>query len=136
MLHLHAQAQDELSKQKAQAAKLAHKLTEDVATTEEMQKELAVLEDEFDAVKKQRAGQQVAMHAPILCARSAAQQLQTHKPSCKHTKGTRDSCKVCVLLRIRFWMIAQVYTNTRRHKTPVMTCVLNIVQSCANKHMH
>lgn len=53
---VHVQAQDELLKHKAHAAELAQKLAEDVATTEELQKKLAVLEDEFNAVKKGRAG--------------------------------------------------------------------------------
>lgn len=56
------QAQQELLDQKAQAAELAQKLAEDVAMTEELQKELAVLEDDFSAVKKDRAGQQAVMH--------------------------------------------------------------------------
>ena len=59
----YAQAQDELIKQKAQAAELAQKLAEDVATTEELQKELKVLEDEFDVVKQDRAGQQAAVQS-------------------------------------------------------------------------
>lgn len=56
-----AQAQDELVKQQAQAAELAQKLAEDVATTEELQKELTALEDEFNSVKKDRSGQQAAL---------------------------------------------------------------------------
>lgn len=51
------QARDELLEQKAQAAELAQKLAEDVAMTEELQKELTVLEGDFNAVKKDRAGQ-------------------------------------------------------------------------------
>lgn len=60
-----AQAQDNLVKQKAQAAELAQKLAEDVATTEELQKELTVLEDEFNAVKKNRSGQQAARQSLV-----------------------------------------------------------------------
>ena len=51
-----AQAQDDLLQHKAQAAELAQKLAEDVAMTEDLQNELTVLEDDFNAVKKDRAG--------------------------------------------------------------------------------
>ena len=50
------QAQEKLLGQKAQAAELARKLAEDVAMTEELQKELTVLEGDFNAVKTDRAG--------------------------------------------------------------------------------
>ena len=71
-----AQVQDELVKQKAEAAELAQKLAEDVATTEDLQKELTVLEAEFNAVKKDRAGQPAAVQ-------SLAFRLYT---LCQHTK--------------------------------------------------
>lgn len=59
-----AQAQQELLEQKAQAAELAQKLAEDVAMTEELQNELTVLEGDFNAVKKDRAGQQAGVWSP------------------------------------------------------------------------
>lgn len=77
MLNFMPQAQDELVKQQSQAAELAQKLAEDVATTEDLQKELAALEDEFNTMKKDRAGQQAAM------------QLLAFKlyMTCQHTKN-------------------------------------------------
>lgn len=84
---LHVQAQNELLKHKAHAAELAQKLAEDVATTEELQRELAVLEDEFNAVKKGRAGQQTAMLPPAV-------KVHTNDPSASEQRE-RETAACC-----------------------------------------
>ena len=50
------QVQEQYEHERAEVAKLTHKLAEDVAETEELQNGLTALEDKFASIKRECAG--------------------------------------------------------------------------------